>query len=128
MLRTVDILKRFWGRSALEMAPIDMQTDSLSKGAAAKGAFLSPLQRSALLVTHPAVSVGVLVAFGVVAVGSSVMVYDDFFYAYKDGCTKTVMGVDADGRPEEKWAAGGTYLVKNAYSVAFNYASHEGTS
>ena len=120
ILRTVSIARRFWGRSALEIAPIDMQTEARASRSAATRAF-SPIQAAAMLVTHPMVMTSVFVLFAVLVVSGAAMIYDDFLFAYLDGCTKTA---EVEGRTV--MAAGGTLLVKNVYSVAFNYAAFEG--
>ena len=119
ILRTVSIMRRFWGRSALEIAPIDMQTDYASKSAATRA--FSPVQAAAMLATHPVVMASVFVLFAILVVSGAAMIYDDFLFAYLDGCTKT-----ADVGGQQVMVAGGTLLVKNVYSIAFNYAAFEG--
>jgi len=116
LMETVRILRKFWRRSALAIDPIDVTTDGESKSRAEK--LISPLQGMAMMATHPIVVNGVLISFIMVIAYFAHALYSVPFEAYVHNCTAT----DAQGRP----VGDGTFLTRNAYSVAFNYASHDG--
>jgi len=116
VLQTLSIVRRFWTRSALTVEPIDMTTDGESK--TRTGRVLSPIQGTAMVATHPLVLLCVMMGFFMVLATLGYQLYTIPFDAYVDSCTRK----DLQGRP----VGDGTFLTRNAYAIAFNYASHDG--
>ena len=115
--RTLQILRKFWGRSALAIAPIDVTTDADSSSRTRK-VVSTPLRTVAMILTHPLALTGVFLGFSFLIGGIALTFYMPIFQAYQTDCR----GRDEDGRP----TGDGTVLTRNAYAVAFNYASHTG--
>ena len=119
-LRTVQIFSRFWGRSALPVPPIDMETDADAK---ARGSpTFNAMQRLALLMTNPILVSTVVVLYFYVIGAIAFSVYRPFYDSYTIGCTATRLNefgqVEAVGE--------GTTITRNVYSVAYNYAASAG--
>lgn len=116
IFQTIRILRRFWGRSTLAVQPVDVTTDFESKSRANK--FISPMQKLAMLITHPIVLMGTVLVFVFLISGIALSLYYPVFAAYKRDCVAR----DAQGRP----SGDGTVITRNTYALAINYASHSG--
>ena len=116
IFQTLRILRRFWGRSALAVPPVDVTTDFEAKSRAAK--VFNPIQAMAVMATSPLVLLCIYISFAFLILGVAFTFYQPIFAAYQTSCTAR----DANGRP----SGDGTVLTANAYALAFNYASHEG--
>ena len=117
LLQSISIMRRFWGRSALAVSPIDVTTDAESKSRA-QMVVVNPLRGIANMLTSPVTLTLVLLTFIFVTGSVCFAIYRPFYGAYQVGC----IARGADGNP----TGDGTVLTKNAYAIAFNYASHEG--
>ena len=115
ILKQLAYLRKIWGRSGLQLDPIDMQVDLQSKSAGQKR--FSAFQGTALLVTHPyVISAGVMLV-GLVGLYYAHTVYTPFFTAYEVGCSNEVAGI------EKKT---GTVLSNQAFVIAHTFAAREG--
>lgn len=117
LLQSINILRRFWGRSSLPISPVDVTTDKESKSRA-QAVVVNPLRAMAMLATSPLVIAGVLFTFLFLAGGIAFSVYQPFYLSYNEGC----VAKNADGVV----TGDGTVLTRNAYAIAYNYASHTG--
>jgi len=116
ILQTIKIFRRFWGRSSLAVRPVDVTTDKESKSRAGK--VLSPMQATAVLLTHPLILFSVSVVFFIIIFGTVFTLYMPSYTSYQRECVAT----NAYGFP----TGDGTFLTRNAYAIAFNRATHEG--
>ncbi len=121
ILETVRILRRFWGRSALNVAPIDVATDADSKARAASSfKVTNPLVQVAAIATHPIVVACVVVFFAGIIGYVAFSFYMIPFTLYRDHCTSRCR--------EPGGVCDGTFLTRNVYSLAYNYATSQGNS
>ena len=122
LLQTVRIFKKFYGRSNLMVEPIDItgEADDDKKGKGKQA--LAPMQQLAVLLTHPMFLSAVLVGFGTFLTINAGMLYKQAaFDPYFWNCTRK--------DPETLRPVGdGTLLTRNAYAMAYNFASREGES
>jgi len=119
VLQTVRILRRFWGRSALSVAPIDMTTDADSKSRAT-AKISNPMVTAATFLSHPIVIAAVVVIFAFVIGSVLLSFYMIPFGLYVDHCTASCR--------KPGGVCDGTFIARNAYSLAYNFATNEGNS
>jgi len=119
VLRTISIFSRFWGRSALSVSPIDMETDADAKRRG--GVVYGGAQKAALLLTNPWTIFIIVLVHLYLIFSIAYAAYHPVYSSYVDGCTKTS---EFDG--VEVVVGTGTALTRNAYSIAFNYAVSTG--
>jgi len=122
LIYTVIIWRKFWGRSAMPVPPVDVQ----DKGDARDRGRMSPLsglQGLAVIVTHPLVIGLVVCSFCLAGFYMAYSIYEPLFNAYYEGCVKTEVHVETGVRIETGL---GTILAQNAYAISFNHASFDG--
>lgn len=61
-IESINILRKFWGRSALSIAPIDVTTDTESSSRA-RTVLVSPIRAMAMIITHPLMLTAVSLSF-----------------------------------------------------------------
>jgi hypothetical protein len=117
LLKTIRILRKFWGKSGLVVSPLDVTTDAESKSRV-KAAVVNPLRGTAVLLTSPGVLLSLFLTFTFLVGAVAFSIYGPIFSAYQVGCVHK----DDNGAS----TGDGTILTTNAYSLAFNLASHDG--
>ena len=121
ILETVRILRSFWGRSALNVAPIDIASDADSKARATSSfKVTNPIVQAAAIATHPLVVASLLIFFASLIGYVAFSFYMIPFTLYRAHCTSLCH--------EPGGVCDGTFLTGNAFSLAFNSATSEGTS
>jgi len=103
LLHSIIIIQRFWGRSSLPVAPVDVMKDRDARGRAQ--VTLQGLQGVAAAVTSPPVLFVLGVVFALAAFLVSWTVYQPIFNAYYEGCVRTEVDVQTGIRYEvgSKW-------------------------
>lgn len=114
-METVRIIRKFWGRSALSVTPIDVTSDPEAKSTATSKV-TNPAVQMMAMATHPIVVCAVVVTFSGVIGYVLYSFYMIPYGLYINHCTSQCTICD------------GTFLTRNAYSIAFNYATNEGNS
>ena len=115
ILKQLAYLRKIWGRSGLQIDPIDMQIDTQSASAAQKR--FSAMQGTAMLVTHPYVIGTGVILVCLAGLYSANAVYQPFFTAYEMGCSREVAGVKRKT---------GTFFSNQAFVIAHTFAAREG--
>ena len=110
ILQTVILVRKYWKRSVLAIDDIDMRADKDIPGYSGRAI----VHKYVTFLTHPLFSVSVLTAFFLYITYILAAVYSPIYNDYLDGCV--------DGKTN------GTFLTENLYSLAYNYASEQGSS
>ncbi len=112
VLQTVAILMRYWAKSSLYVAPVDVTTDAASK---AKGRHVtSGIQSTLMLITSGPVLALVGIVFFCTVTFAAYAVYKPFFEAYYEGCVETYYDPELE---REVNSGSETWISKNVRSA-----------
>jgi hypothetical protein len=102
------IFARFWGRSGLKIPDVDMRVDRDQ----VKFMFMSPGHLFIHVLTSPLILFSLALCFFIIFIVYLCQLYIPIFNAYTEGCVHRTTN--------------GTFITKNLYSIAYNYASSDG--